>query len=89
MQVSHIMSSPALSVAPSTPLDEAMSLMDEEDLRHLPVVVDGKPVGIISARDLFEYVAVGLERFIDQKGYETELAEGEDPFDHLGGSYGL
>ena len=31
---------------------EMMMLMDKYGFRHLPVIEDGKPVGIISARDL-------------------------------------
>ena len=34
------------------PLIEACKLIDEHKYRHLPVVRDGKPVGILSDRDL-------------------------------------
>jgi CBS domain-containing protein len=56
--------------------------------RHLPVVEDGKLVGIVSARDFFELLADRLEGLVDHLRYENQLAEDEDPYDHLGGSYG-
>jgi CBS domain-containing protein len=56
--------------------------------RHLPVVENGKPVGILSTRDFLDFLVGGLERYIEEKGYRRELAEGVDPYDHLGGSYG-
>lgn len=37
---------------PDTPVDEAFKLMHEQDFRHLPVVEEGRLVGIISERDL-------------------------------------
>jgi len=30
----------------------------------------------------------GLERIIDRARYEQALDKGQDPYDHLGGSYG-
>ena len=49
---------------------------------------DGRPVGIVSARDFFELLAGRMEGLVDQLRYENQLAAGEDPYDHLGGSYG-
>lgn len=39
-------------VAPETPLKEIISLLDSESYRHIPVIENGKPIGIISSRDL-------------------------------------
>ena len=57
-------------------------------MRHLPIADDGKLVGIVSARDFFEQVAGELETLIDRLRHDAELREGEDPYDHFGGSYG-
>ncbi len=54
MQVTTIMTTDPVSVTPDTSLDEALLAMDEFDLRHLPVLDDGKLVGLISDRDLLE-----------------------------------
>lgn len=39
-------------VAPDTDLDEALALMRQRAVRRLPVVEDGKPVGVVSLGDL-------------------------------------
>ena len=45
--------SPApLQVEPHMTLDKVVALMDDEGIRHIPVVEDGVAIGIISDRDL-------------------------------------
>src|SRR5438270_104008 len=41
-----------VTVDPSTPIDEALRLMRERAVRRLPVVEQGKPVGVVSLGDL-------------------------------------
>jgi CBS domain-containing protein len=48
------------TVAPTDSLSQAASLMLQGGFRHLPVVADGRPVGIVSIRDLMR-VAVDDE----------------------------
>ncbi len=53
MYVKHHMSSPALTITPDTPFQDALRLMHERKIRRLPVVDrNGKLVGIVSERDL-------------------------------------
>ncbi len=52
MDVAELMTSYPVSVAPRTSLREAMALMDEHDVRHLPVLQDERLVGLVSDRDL-------------------------------------
>lgn len=40
---------------------EALRLMREHNYRHLPVVADGRPVGMVSIRDLYAVVQADLE----------------------------
>ena len=35
-----------------TPVSEALDFMEEMEIRHLPIVQNGKVIGIVSARDL-------------------------------------
>ncbi len=63
-------------------------LLRDKGIRHLPVMQDGKPVRILSSRDFLAYVVAGLERIIDRARDEEALDKGQDPYDHLGGSYG-
>ena len=41
-----------LQVAPNVPVAEVTKMMKENKVRHLPVVENGQPIGIISDRDL-------------------------------------
>ena len=41
-----------ISVAPGADLEECFNLMNVHTIRHLPVIQDGKHVGMISIRDL-------------------------------------
>jgi CBS domain-containing protein len=40
------------TISPDTSLDEAIQKMEQANVRRLPVVDDGKPVGVISIGDL-------------------------------------
>lgn len=40
------------AASPDTPLSEIMGLMDQEGFRHVPILSEGRPVGIISDRDI-------------------------------------
>src|SRR5690606_369396 len=42
-----------------TPITQITDLMSEGDFRHIPVVEDGRVVGIISDRDLRMFYALG------------------------------
>lgn len=77
-----------ISVEVETPVRKCAELLRENKIRHLAVMEGDKPVGIVSARDFFQLVSSGLERLIEEAGYKDALQEGDDPYDHLGGSYG-
>lgn len=52
MLVGERMSHPVITVLPTMPIMEALSLMKREHIRRTPVVKDGKLVGIVSDKDL-------------------------------------
>ncbi len=70
------------------PVKAVLQIFRRKKFRHLPVLHASKPVGILSTRDFLEYLVDGLERYIDDFKYKRDLAEGVDPYDHLGGAYG-
>ncbi len=70
-------------------LKDALQVFRSRKFRHLPVVKDGKPVGILSTTDLHSYLVDEFERFVDDLKYRDSLAGGVDPYDHFGGQYGL
>lgn len=86
--VSEVASQPVVSVALGTSLRECAETLRAKGVRHLPVLSDGKPVGILSARDFFEAVAGGFEALIERARYDEKLRDNIDPYDHVGGSYG-
>jgi IMP dehydrogenase len=53
--VREIMSSPLVVVTPETTVDECMALMTDRRIRHVPVVEDGRVVGMISIGDLVKF----------------------------------
>lgn len=50
--VGLIMTSPVICVAPSDSITDCMSIMTERHVRHLPVLEDGRLVGVVSIGDL-------------------------------------
>lgn len=52
-KISEIMTRNVVKVTPETSPRECIDLMREHHIRHLPVLVEGRVVGIISLRDLF------------------------------------
>ena len=50
--VREVASTDVESLSPDDSVDDAVKKMEQEDVRRLPVVEDGKPVGIVSLGDL-------------------------------------
>ena len=53
--VSRVMTSPAITAEPVTPVLSALALMTERRIRHLPVAEGGRLIGIVSIGDLVKY----------------------------------
>ncbi|MGN6848203.1 MAG: CBS domain-containing protein [Sphingomicrobium sp.] len=53
--VGQVMSSPAITVAPDTGVLEALALITQRRIRHLPVVEEGQIRGIVSIGDLVKH----------------------------------
>jgi CBS domain-containing protein len=56
--VESIMTSPIITIESDRSVMEANNLMEEKQIRHLPVTRDGEIVGILSVRDLLHPVYV-------------------------------
>jgi CBS domain-containing protein len=54
--VYEVMSSPAAFVTPDVTVDECLQIMTRNRVRHLPVVEDGRVIGIVSIGDLVNWV---------------------------------
>ena len=50
--ISEVMSSNVLTVKPSDTVEQAMNIMSDKHIRHLPVLVGDKVIGMLSIGDL-------------------------------------
>ena len=77
-RVSEVMSAPLIFVAPDTPVGEIAAVLQSRRIKRLPVLLDGRLVGIVSRTDLLAIVeelhrlsrskrepALGLLRFLE------------------------
>lgn len=88
LDVGSVATRDPVTVDISTSVKTVLGVFREGKFRHLPVLQDGKPVGILSTRDFLDFLVEGLERHIEALKYEHDLAAGQDPYDHIGGAYG-
>ena len=64
--VREIMTSDVVTVLPESEISECMSIMTDNDFRHLPVVQGDEVVGMISIGDLVKVVIKEQQFTIDQ-----------------------
>jgi CBS domain-containing protein len=74
-KVREIMTAQVLYVTPSTSLADCMNLMTEKRVRHLPVMLDGKPIGIVSIGDVVKAILKRQERVINEQASEIGQLE--------------
>lgn len=53
--VREVMTSPVVVCESTTEIDEALALMTDRRIRHLPVVEEGSVVGVVSIGDLVKF----------------------------------
>lgn len=64
--VRDIMTERVLYVSPDRAIEECMAIMTEKRIRHLPVLEDGKLVGVFSSGDLIKEMIAEREFIIEQ-----------------------
>jgi CBS domain-containing protein len=72
-RVADVMTANPRTITPDRPFGHALHLMYEGGFRHVPVVDNGRPVGVVSARDA---LGPDLEQFIadlDQRAHIGEI----------------
>ena len=65
-RVKEIVSCDVITISPESTVEEAMRLMTENHIRHLPVVEDNKLVGFISIGDMVNWTISAQNAAIDQ-----------------------
>lgn len=66
--VREIMTQVVVTVRPENTVEECMGLMTEKRIRHLPVVVEGQVVGVISIGDVVKASLAAKDFVIEQLG---------------------
>jgi CBS domain-containing protein len=66
LKVGEIMSTPCLTVRPNATVDECMQCMTDNRCRHLPVVDEGRLLGVISIGDLVNWMISAQDQTIHQ-----------------------
>lgn len=66
LRVSAIMTSRVVTVSPDQTVADCMRLMTDHRIRHLPVVEDGRLVGLVSIGDVVKAVMSEQEFLIEQ-----------------------
>jgi CBS domain-containing protein len=64
--VREIMTTPVVTVTPLTTLDDCMRLVTTRRVRYLPVVENGRAVGVVSIGDLVKATIEEQQRTIEQ-----------------------
>ena len=74
-RVRDIMTEEVLYVTPDQTIEDSMLLMSEKKIRHVPVLKNGKAVGVLSIKDVLnkiieekEYIICQLESYITGNG---------------------
>lgn len=65
--IADVMTANPQTITPDRPLGHAMHMMNEGGFRHVPVVVDGRPVGMVSARDALGCELLAFEQELEQR----------------------
>jgi len=65
-KVEEIMTPNVIVVTPRTKTRECMQLMTEKNIRHLPVVEDGRCIGMVSIRDIVSDIIADQDFTIEQ-----------------------
>ena len=65
-RVEEIMTPNVVCVSPRTKTRECMALMTEKNIRHLPVLDEGRVVGMVSIRDIVSDIIADQDFTIEQ-----------------------
>ncbi len=70
--VGTVMTRDPQTIHPDQPFIEALRMMHEGRYRHLPVVEDGRPLGMVSSRDALAPDLLLLQESLDQYEFDRE-----------------
>ncbi|MFP4354841.1 MAG: cyclic nucleotide-binding/CBS domain-containing protein [Phycisphaerae bacterium] len=79
ISVGKIMTNRVISCSPETSTDQAEKLMAENNIRHLPVVRNNKPVGMVSMRDIMSERLSQAQKIARQQSSLLKGLESQHP----------
>ena len=65
-KVREILTATVTTVSPLDTVEDAMRLMSEKRIRHLPVVEEGRMIGVVSIGDMVNWIISAQSATIDQ-----------------------
>lgn len=71
-RVAEVMTANPRTIAPDRPFGHALHLMYEGGFRHVPVVDNGRPLGVVSARDA---LGPDLQQFVAELDKRQHIGE--------------
>ena len=71
-KLAEVMTPNPRTIAPDRPFGHALHLMYEGEFRHVPVVENGRPLGIVSARDA---LGPDLKQFVSELDKRAHIGE--------------
>ena len=71
--LSLVMTEKLQTCTPDKPLGHALHMMFEGGFRHVPVVDDGKPIGMVSARNALGPEIVAFEAELKERDHIAEI----------------
>ena len=71
IRVADVMTTEVTTVSPDVSVTDAAALMGERRIRHLPVVEDGRLLGMIGIRDVLSSLVERLWQAHDETAHET------------------
>jgi CBS domain-containing protein len=71
-KLAEVMTPNPRTIGPDRPFGHALHLMYEGEFRHVPVVENGRPIGIVSARDA---LGPDLQQFISDLDQRAHIGE--------------
>lgn len=77
--IREIMSENVVCVTPTHTVEQCMALMTERRIRHLPVIENGKLIGLLSMRDLVQEVISHHEHVIKDLKQDMLFVLNPDP----------
>lgn len=75
LRAEDVMSQPVISVEEETPVGEIAQLLEERNIKRVPVISDGKIVGIVSRADLLRGLASGGQSTADVSADDQSVRE--------------